>query len=194
MPWEQVWLSPGAFPSHAPWMVLPWSSLGPIARSAGAGLSPAPTLMGLALLVSRSSIAHGAFSSVLVPDQQVVWAVLGPCLGSLGALQVTPTHARALLLSVLHFSCWLCPLSIPCVTEEQCSRSHLALGKTQPTCLAKFNCGGRPWQEQDVAAHVSVPPEPNPSVRPFAQARTWVLGGDRADGLQGSLLAVSCQC
>ena len=75
---------------------------------------------------------------------------------------MTPTDTWALLGTVLHFSCCLCPSSIPCVTDERCNRTHLALEETQPMCLAISKCGERPWQGQYVAAHVSVPPEPNP--------------------------------
>jgi len=52
-------------------------------------------------------------------------------------------------------------------------------------CLAISKRREQLWQGQEVTAHVSVPLESNPSVCPFAQASTWVRGGDLLKAFRG---------
>lgn len=190
----------GVLGTRPPWtwgFFQPWPTDGPL-LVLSLVLSPAqltpgcpqlPLSRAQPLLASSASVACGAS-----PRSPRVVGCLGSLLGVPGNSQSNPpTHTHGL--------CWgQCCTSLADsvhhpshVTEEGCSRTHLALEETQPMCLAIPKCREQLWQGHDAAAHVSVPLGSNPSVCPFAQPRTWVPEGDLAEGLQGTLPATSCQ-
>lgn len=127
--------------------------LGPCSTRLGPGCPQLPQSQAQPLSASPASAAGGAVSPVPLPDHHDAWAayISAPGLGSLGPLRGHPTGSAGDSIAFLLLNLPIVPL---CVTEEQCSKTHLDLEETQPACTSVSSCGERTWQGQDVAACV----------------------------------------
>lgn len=156
------------------------------------GCPQLPHLWHWPLLASPASVAHGACPFLSAGPRSlsgVGW------LGSLGTVQVTsPTP--------YHGVCWgQCCISLadsvrcPSLVSQRNNAEGLTLPwKKHNPCAWPFpSVGNSPGKDKTWLLTCLSQPEPDPSVCPFAQARTWVPGRDLAESFQGTLLAVSCQ-